>query len=1007
MKASSFSIIVAFIALAIVGCALVPLLPVKLAPSQALPALSISYSMPQSSARAVEQEVTSRIESVVARVAGVKDIESKSYNGGGRVSVSLDRHADIDNVRFEISALIRQLWSEMPDGAAYPSISMRRADDSGSRPFMALMLNAPSNPSAIQAYGEENLKPRLAAIRGVAKVEFSGAQPMEWRLRYDVDRLSALSLSPDDIARAIQEHCSSEFLGIAPIDSVSGQWERLAMKSSTDVGSFSPSSISVPTKSGFIPLDKIVEVERVEAEPTGYFRINGLNSIFVSLTAEEGANQLKLAKSVKAALLDFEKNMPQGYTVVTAYDATEQIKEELDKIYFRSGLTAIILLLFVWLATLSFRYMLMIAIGLALNLAAAAVFYFLSGIEIQLYSLAGITISLNLIIDNMIVMADHYSRRHNLRAFPSIFAATLTTIGALSIVFFLDERMRLSLQDFVIVVIINLSVSLAVALFLVPALVERLGIRRGGSKEAGKALRRRRRFSVSLSRGYEKVVAFIVRFRKSVIVSAILAFGIPVYFMSDKFKGANWNAAVGEPMLSINASLPNGATLDQMNALMRKMESYLSGFSEIRQFQTSISGPRRANILVLFKKEHQQGGFPYKLKSDVIAKAQTLGGGAWGVFGLKDMGFNNDVRESAGDYRIRLSGYNYDDLYDYAFRARDILLSHRRIKEVNISSEFAYYKDDYTEFHLEIDRDKLAQSGLTATELFSAIAPTFGHGIAVGAVPSDEGMERIRLYSRQGEDYDIFALMNQPFRAGGRLFKLSGLGGIEKRQSPQDIVKKNQEYILSLQFEYIGSEKQGEKVLNKDLEKINAMLPVGYKAEKDDWRWRPRDGMSKYWLVLLVVCIIFFIASILFNSLLQPLAIIFIIPVSFTGVFLAYHIFSLNIDQGGFASFILLAGITVNAAIYILGEYNSLRRQFPHAAPLKLYSKAFRIKIVPILLTVLSTALGFIPFLIGESKESFWYPLAIGVIGGLVMSMLAILIILPAFILPRRSGGLY
>ena len=134
MKASSFTIIVAFIAISLVGCALVPLLPVKLAPSRNLPSLTVSFSMPNNSARTVEAEVTSRLESILARVSGVKSINSKSYNGGGRVSIDLDRHADLDMVRFEVSALVRQAWGDMPDGVTYPSISPRSVEKESSRP---------------------------------------------------------------------------------------------------------------------------------------------------------------------------------------------------------------------------------------------------------------------------------------------------------------------------------------------------------------------------------------------------------------------------------------------------------------------------------------------------------------------------------------------------------------------------------------------------------------------------------------------------------------------------------------------------------------------------------------------------------------------------------------------------------------------------------------------------------------------------------------------------------
>ena len=171
----------------------------------------------------------------------------------------------------------------------------------------------------------------------------------------------------------------------------------------------------------------------------------------------------------------------------TSYDATEFIQNELDKIYVRTGLTILILLLFVLLITRNVRYLFLIVVSLSVNLCIAVIFFYLAGLEMQLYSLAGVTISLSLVIDNTIVMTDHIRNRHNRKAFLSILTATLTTIGALVIIFFLDEKIRLNLQDFAAVVIINLAVSLAIALFFVPAMIEKLGL--GQKKHAKKKVR--------------------------------------------------------------------------------------------------------------------------------------------------------------------------------------------------------------------------------------------------------------------------------------------------------------------------------------------------------------------------------------------------------------------------------------------------------------------------------------------------------------------------------------
>ena len=223
-------------------------------------------------------------------------------------------------------------------------------------------------------------------------------------------------------------------------------------------------------------------------------------------------------------------------------------------------------------------------------------------------------------------------------------------------------------------------------------------------------------------------------------------------------------------------------------------------------------------------------------------------------------------------------------------------------------------------------------------------------------------------------------------------------------EAPQEIAKENQQYRLCLQYEYIGSNEMGNKIQKRVLEEFNKLLPMGYTAESDSnsWSWGEKDN-RQYLLLLVVIAIIFFTTSVLFNSLKQPLAIIFVIPVSYIGVFLTFYWFRLNFDQGGFASFVLLCGITVNASIYILNEYNSIRRRFPRLSALRAYVKAWNAKVFPSFLTVVSTILGFIPFMIGEDKEAFWFPLAAGTIGGLVMSVIGIFFFLPVFVLKQRD----
>ena len=360
--------------------------------------------MPGTSSRVVEIEATSKLEAMLARIKGIKNIYSTSDNGSGSITIELDKYADIDAVRFEASTIIRQTWPQLPDGVSYPYIRMKRPDENASRPFMSFTLNAPSTPILIQQYADEHIKTRLAQIQGIYKIDLSGATPMEWVLEYDSEQLRRLGITLSDIQQAVSRYYLKEFLGTYNVESSTGgkEWIRLALMPETKDEGFDVSRIRVKSAEGkLISLDELVTVSHMEEAPQSYYRINGLNSIYLSITAEETANQLQLSKQVKEEMEAIQKVLPAGYEIHTSYDATEFIHEELNKIYLRTGLTVLILLFFVLIITLNPRYLFLIVVSLSINIAVAVIFYYLFGLEMQLYSLAGITVSLNLVIDKI------------------------------------------------------------------------------------------------------------------------------------------------------------------------------------------------------------------------------------------------------------------------------------------------------------------------------------------------------------------------------------------------------------------------------------------------------------------------------------------------------------------------------------------------------------------------------------------------------------------------------
>ena len=148
-------------------------------------------------------EVTSRLEAMLARIKGIKEISSTSGNGWGRITLELDKHTNIDAARFEASTIVRQTWPDLPEELSYPILEMSRPDDKESRPFMSYTLNASATPIFIQRFAEDQIKPRLSSVQGIYRIDVSGATPMEWRLEYDSRQLRDLGITIEYIQKRV------------------------------------------------------------------------------------------------------------------------------------------------------------------------------------------------------------------------------------------------------------------------------------------------------------------------------------------------------------------------------------------------------------------------------------------------------------------------------------------------------------------------------------------------------------------------------------------------------------------------------------------------------------------------------------------------------------------------------------------------------------------------------------------------------------------------------------
>ncbi|MEG0518060.1 MAG: efflux RND transporter permease subunit, partial [Bacteroidales bacterium] len=523
-KIPAFSVILIFVVLMIIGAGVIPLLNIQYTPSLKGSEVSVSFSWNGASAKLIEMEVTSKLEGLIASVNGIKKVSSVSRKDMGSITVELKSKDDVEHIRFEIAQLIRQIYKKLPEGCSYPSLSVA-ATGSNVPAILTFTVNADIPTQDIENYTQEHIVKELRLIKGVNSVDLSGATPYYREVSFDPQKLAALQISIAQVMDAVRG-AISDFAIVGSVNQTG-----ILLKRDTD-----PQKLElIPVKSvdgRIVRVGDIANVEKKERVPNRYYRINGLNTINITVYPEKYVNTLDVCAAVKAKMKSLEVNFPEKFAVIVSYDSSITLKEELHKIIVRTVLSLIILLVFVFAVSLSLRYLFIISIALAANIFIAFIFYVLYDMEIHLYSLAGITVSLGIIIDTSIIMISHYGYYKNRKVFIAILAAQMTSIGALVVVFLLPEQQRATLVDFSGVIIINLAISLLVSMLLIPALVDTIGVKQGdlSSKSSFKNHKR----VIVFNRFYGRYIYFAKKYKWILFVIIILGFGIPVSKLPDK-----------------------------------------------------------------------------------------------------------------------------------------------------------------------------------------------------------------------------------------------------------------------------------------------------------------------------------------------------------------------------------------------------------------------------------------------------------------------------------------
>jgi len=436
------------------------------------------------------------------------------------------------------------------------------------------------------------------------------------------------------------------------------------------------------------------------------------------------------------------------------------------------------------------------------------------------------------------------------------------------------------------------------------------------------------------------------------------------------------------------------------------LENLIARYSEVEMFTTSIYSASEATVSVTFTPEHDYSIFPYILKFRIEDYMNSIGSYHVTVSGV-GRAFSNQVSENIqGQYSIELRGYNFDQLEAYAEDLKSRLLTHQRIKEVYILAE-RYSRKLYRNRLLIDDYYLAANNSDIASAFFEALKYSRAD-IPLSSMYVNGFWAPVKLKSLQADNYDLWTVFNSPATGvRGSNLKMKDYASVTREITDNRIARENQQYIIYVSFDFIGSSELGRLVIDSNIEETEALLPLGYSIGLSGYTRFWSQEKTNYYLLFLVIVIIYFVCAILLESLLQPLAVMSLIPVSFIGVFLTVSIFNIRPDEGAFAALILLSGLVVNAALYIINDFNNLIKREAIADLKQKYIKAFNMKIIPIFLTVISTVVGLLPFLAAGKNERFWFALAACTIGGLIFSLLGLILFLPLFmkLRPRTEPG--
>jgi hydrophobic/amphiphilic exporter-1 (mainly G- bacteria), HAE1 family len=1003
-------VVVTFTVLIFLGISSYKSLNYELMPNFASPVFSIVAAYPGASPSEVENSVTKKLEDAVTSIENLDNIRSISQEGISILIVSLKLSANIDNAIQDAQRKTGAIKSALPPGVLDPVVSKFSMSD---LPIMNIGATSSLSPTAFYDLLKYRIQPELARIKGIGEIVLIGGNEREIRVNLDSKKLEAQNLSALQVLQAIRS-TNLDF----PTGKIKNQHNQMVIRLSAkfkNIHDIDNVVVTKDDKGSVVLLKDIAEILDTEKEPTMIARINGKNSVGLSLKKQVDANTVEVCHLVREELTKLEKlyknkdlhfDIPLDASIFTEKAASSVIHD----LMYAVLLVSLVMLVFLH----GFRNAFIVMIAIPISLTVSFLGIYLLGYSLNMMTLLAMSLVIGILVDDAIVVVENIYRhlemgKNRVQATldgRSEINYTAVAITLVDVVVFLPIGLSKSiiapiLSPYALVVVMTTLLSLLVAFTVVPLLTSRMA-----KLEPLQANEITSRFFMA----FEKIVdAFALALHKTLLLAfrhKILTFSfVTILFLGSialipaGFVGSEFASMGDTSEFIIQVELPKEATLKETNLKVLEIEHLLFKKPEVKTVFTTVgssgsgmlSGGTQGNAykaeidVKLIDKEFRNVSsqvYSNQVKNELNAK--IAGVKVRTVLLNPFMGGTDD-----SPIQVIVKSSNPDSLNKYAMVIRNLIKRTPGANDVNSSVESAN-----TELSVDIDKEKMADFGLSLETVGPAMALAFGGNTDAKYTDGSYDYD-INIMYDEWDRHNTTDVSNLVFiNPAGQTIKLSQFAGISFSKGSSKLERQDRIASVTVEAQVLG---RASGDVGDDIKKQIAALALPQEvtiAYDSDMKYQADAFGSLGFALLTAIFFVYLIMVALYESYLYPFVVLFSIPLAVIGAIMALALTKANLSLFSLMGMIMLVGLVAKNAILVVDFTNHLKKKGYRTIRALLMASGIRLR--PVLMTTLSMIIGLLPIALASGAASEWKNgIAWVLIGGLTSSMLLTLVIVP------------